>query len=241
MLIVLHGLISHRFEKEIKLNGRMQKDLIVDFLNCKHKNFKTSLKKMAKEGNFYQIIESSGNFHIVPIVGGSVGAVVAALTSQVAQQFLVAAATNLAMAGLNMLISPPEEDGFDGAEDAVVLQSTRFQGLQNVASQGDKVPVGYGRLKVGSTIINQYSENVNVDNSNNISEINDVWGETEYQTPLDFDLITEYLNVTDVQSYYGSIRDDLFEGSYSASDGSNTSSDATTTTSSSTTAEGSGY
>ena len=26
----------------------MQKDLIVDFLNCKPKNFKTSLKKMAK-------------------------------------------------------------------------------------------------------------------------------------------------------------------------------------------------
>lgn len=238
MLIVLHGLISHRFEKEIKLNGRIQKDLIVDFLNCKHKNFKTSLKKMAKEGNFYEIIESSGNFHIVPIVGGSVGAIVGVLT-KVAGRFLVGAVTNLAMTGLNMLISPTEEDGFDGVEDAVVLQSTRFQGLQNVASQGDKVPVGYGRLKVGSTIINQYSENVTVDNSNNISEINDVWSEAEYETPLDFDLATEYLNVTDVQSYYGSTRDDLFGGSYAASDGSNTSSSTTTTTT--TTEEGSGY
>jgi len=239
MLIVLHGLISHRFEKEIKLNGRIQKDLIVDFLNCKHKNFKTSLRKMAKEGNFYQIIESSGNFHIVPIVGGSIGAIVGVLTSKIAGQFLVAAATNLAMTGLNMLISPPDEDSYGGGEDAVVLQSTRFQGLQNVASQGDKVPVGYGRLKIGSTIINQYSENVNVNNSNNVSEINDAWDESEYETPLDFDLITEYLNVTDVQSYYRSTRDELFGGSYAASDGSNTSSSTTTTTT--TTEEGSGY
>lgn len=225
MQIVLHGLLSHLFEKKVQLHIKIEKDLIVDFVNCKHPNFKTSLKKMAQAGNFYEIVESSGDFHIVPLVGGNVGAVVAALTSQVAGQFagqfLAAAATNLAMAGLNMLIAPQEEDSFEGLEDSVVLQSTRFQGLQNVAAQGDKVPVGYGRLKIGSQIVNQYSENVNVDNSNNISEIKDAYGESLYNPSTDTESLEEYLNVTDIQDYYRFTNDRLYESFYESTDGVN--------------------
>ena len=221
MQIVLHGLLSHLFEKKVQLHIKIEKHSIVDFLNCRHPNFKTSLKKMAEAGNFYEIVESSGNFHIVPLVGGTIGAVVAAVTSQVAQQFVVGAITNVAVAGLQHLMSPQEEDSFEGLEDAVVLQSTRFQGLQNVAAQGDKVPVGYGRLKIGSQIINQYSENVNVDNSNNISEIKDVYGESRYVPGVDTESLDEYLNVTDIQDYYRFTNDRLYESFYESTDGGN--------------------
>lgn len=221
MQIVLHGLLSHLFEKKVQLHIKIEKDLIVDFLNCRHPNFKTSLKKMAEAGNFYEIVESSGDFHIVPLVGGTIGAVVAAITSQVAQQFVIGAITNIAVGGLMQLISPQEEDSFEGLEDSVVLQSTRFQGLQNVAAQGDKVPVGYGRLKIGSQIINQYSENINVDNSNNISEINDAYGESLYNPAEDTESLDEYLNVTDIQDYYRFTNDRLYESFYESTDGVN--------------------
>ena len=214
MQIIMHGLLSHKFEKIIEVDQSIEKDLLIDFIGSRHKNFKIFLKKSANQGNFYEIIESNKIFHFVPVITGTIGAAAMAAIGSMAGKFIAGAVTNIAIGGLLQLISPAEEEGFDGAEDVVVLQSTRFQGLQNVASEGDKVPIGYGRLKIGSHIINQYSENINTSKKNNISEIDGPLSEEDYVSPSVEEIRSEYMNVTDYQDYYESRVEDIYETQY---------------------------
>jgi hypothetical protein len=56
------------------------------------------------------------------------------------------------------MISPTAEQENVGAEKVVVLQSTRFSGLENKPTQGSKIPVGYGRLRIGSKLVMQHKK-----------------------------------------------------------------------------------
>ena len=122
------------------------------------------LKKPEKVDIVPQIIGSGpaaigtailGAFQIsATTVAGSVGLSIAA--------FAIGSVTMLAVSiGLQMLLAPgrpnttpgAKVDGPISATSRSLQESFTFSNKTNVASQGSPVPVGYGRLKVGSQII----------------------------------------------------------------------------------------
>tara|TARA_Y100000310_G_scaffold339985_1_gene434364 strand:- start:670 stop:1446 length:777 start_codon:yes stop_codon:yes gene_type:complete len=75
------------------------------------------------------------NIHIMPQMAGG---------AQILVQIVIAVATSLIM---QALFKPPK------AKEQKETRSYLFAGTQNVAAQGIPVPLGYGRLKVGSVVV----------------------------------------------------------------------------------------
>jgi len=135
--------------------------LIVDGEPIEHTNW--FLKKIKK------------NLTIVPVLGG--GAVFIPAYYAIAGALLMSGVTtSLAIAGIvavtvivavvalvaygvYMLVSKLSERD-PGSIDAAGSTSYLFSGAENVESQGNVVPVGYGRLKVGSKVISVAASNI---------------------------------------------------------------------------------
>ena len=156
MLIKLHGIIARRFKEELDIPSEIDESFLFEILNMKFDGFKLFIQRQAQEGVFYKMIKEDEDYHVVPVICGNIAALVPIL-SQVAGSFLGNFVTNLAIGGIMNIISPVEEEAYAGVESAVVLQSTRFMGLENKERQGSKVPVGYGRLRIGSKLVMQYT------------------------------------------------------------------------------------
>jgi len=78
------------------------------------------------------------------LFGAATGAVGSALTS---------VGVGLVMMGLQMALSPKPKMERPSADVNSAKQSFIFSSKANVAEQGIPVPVGYGRLRVGSAVI----------------------------------------------------------------------------------------
>lgn len=157
MSIKLHGIIARRFEKELDIPPEIDESFLFEILNMKFNGFRLFIQRQAQEGVFYETVKVDEDYHIVPVIVGSVGAILGAITSQLFTSFLGSFATNAIIGGIMGMISPVEEEQTAGAESAVILQGSRFSGLENKTRQGSKVPIGYGRLRIGSKLIMQYA------------------------------------------------------------------------------------
>ena len=91
--------------------------------------------------------KNAKNIHIMPQVAG--GDPVSILTA-----ILVSVATGLIM---QALFKPPK------AKEQKETRSYLFGGTQNVAAQGIPVPLGYGRLRVGSAVVSAATRHFNYD------------------------------------------------------------------------------
>jgi predicted phage tail protein len=89
--------------------------------------------------------KNAKNIHIMPQVAG--GDPVSILTA-----ILVSVATGLIM---QALFKPPK------AKEQKETRSYLFGGTQNVAAQGIPVPLGYGRLRVGSAVVSAATRHFN--------------------------------------------------------------------------------
>jgi len=116
-----------------------------------------------------EIKKEHKNIEIVPMIAGS-GPVAATIITTIATVALTTAFTagaisatafvlgSLAIAvvglGLQMLLAPKPDAGPPiSATTKAFNESFSFSNKANVATQGTPVPVGYGRLKVGSQVI----------------------------------------------------------------------------------------
>lgn len=88
--------------------------------------------------------------YLAPAVGGVFGAGTAAIATL--QTALVGIGVSLAVSGISgLLFTPPS--GLNDREEADNKPNFAFAGAVNTTSQGNPVPVGYGRLIVGSQVI----------------------------------------------------------------------------------------
>lgn len=156
MKIKLHGIIAKKFKKELYFSSEIDREFVFDALSANLPQFQIFIQRQAQKGIFYELIWDKKEYNIVPIICGNIGTVVNLIASTITNSLL-----GFAIGGITNLLSPAEEESFAGVEESVVLQSTRFQNLENKEEQGSKVPVGYGRLRVGSKLIMQYTEPVN--------------------------------------------------------------------------------
>ena len=88
----------------------------------------------------------------VGATAGTAGALFGSATAFVGQS-LVSIGVGIAMMGIQMALAPKPKMDRPSADVNSAKQSFLFSSKANVAEQGIPVPVGYGRLRVGSAVI----------------------------------------------------------------------------------------
>ena len=176
--IKLHGILAKEFGEELNLSLDNIHTLI-DAIDCNKSGFLKKLNSLSQMGLNYCLIvdgetvmdkKSLGDkrpkrIDFVPIVCGQgvVAAVVgaagliagAAITGTVGAALGIIGGIFLST-GLSLLLAPkPDFPDSVAAEQSVsaLSRSFAFANKSNIAAQGVAVPVGYGRLRVGSQVI----------------------------------------------------------------------------------------
>jgi predicted phage tail protein len=174
--IILHGILADNFGKEINLEIGNIKTLL-DAIDANKDGFIKKINSLSEMGLNYCIIvdgelmkertqidslENPKQIDIVPIVCGH-GFVLAAIGiaglvagSALSIGLLTTLGGIFLSTGLAMLLAPTPDypDAVQAEQYSTGLEkSFAFANRANVAAQGVAVPVGYGRLKVGSQVI----------------------------------------------------------------------------------------
>lgn len=179
--VILYGELANRFGRHHLLSVNNASEAIQamcvnfpgfkDLVRSAHKygiGFKvfvgnTSLKK---ECDTSLPSPDSATIRIVPAIFGSggwvktlIGAVlvvggiiVSAVGAAPLGQAMISVGVGLILNGVYQLLASPPDSDNSGGTDAT-KQSFIFSGPENVTEQGGGVPVGYGRMMVGSTVI----------------------------------------------------------------------------------------
>ena len=172
--VYLHGILAKEFGSEMILNIRKPKEVFTA-IDCNKPNFIKRIFDLAKEGVHYSIIADGQNikeatelsiskqFNRIDIVPTIIGAgpaiaiigLAALIAGTVAEIALVATLGSMLLGiGLQMMLAPkPKPEQRPEANVGGMQESFVFSSKANLAQQGIPVPVGYGRLRVGSAII----------------------------------------------------------------------------------------
>ena len=155
--INLHGILKYEFGEVIPLNITRPKE-VIDAIDSIKKDFRTRIYQLARENVHFNIIadgESVKNFNqlemkknfqqidVVPVVAGGIEL----FTIISIAIMVVSMAVQLAMRP-----KPPKPQQLQ-SEVSASKQSFLISSNTNLAQQGVPVPVGYGRLRVGSYVI----------------------------------------------------------------------------------------
>ena len=179
--IRLHGILAKEFGNQFILKIRKAKDALLA-IDANHSNFLKRITDLSKEGFHYAIIVDGKNIkdfleleikkiptdiHIIPAICGS-GGVAAAVLGTVAMYASTSAAISAGMAlllstvgamalsiGVQMMLAPnaAKAGKAPSIEVGGVKESFIFSSKANLVEQGTPVPVGYGRLRIGSNVI----------------------------------------------------------------------------------------
>jgi predicted phage tail protein len=153
----IHGILAREYGDSFILNINNPKD-VLQAIDCNRTGFIRRIINLQKEGFHYDIIidkksitkgeemeafRKPKNIDLVPVIAGSGPA------AAIIQKILLA----VIFAGITYALTPkPEVEALE-VEARGNTQSLVFSNRVNLASQGAPVPVGYGRLLVGTQVI----------------------------------------------------------------------------------------
>ena len=163
--IHLHGILGQKYGKLHRFSIKEPKD-VVRALEANYENFTKDLKDLLKKNIVYTIVADEqwvqGNsflnkkeikkINFVPAILGSGVVTGYALTWWMVAVFVVSVASavySYIQAGKQKY---PEIPGASGTSSAS-SKSLAFSNRENITEQGNPVPLAYGRLKVGSYVI----------------------------------------------------------------------------------------
>lgn len=165
--VKLHGILAREYGESFKLDIE-NPQTILKALDCNRVGFIARLIQLQKEGFAYDIIVNKKRIEdgtemerllfpqtidLVPAIAGS-GMILGAIFSIFAGGGIIAnIALALVFAAVTYALSPKPEQQSLEIDAAGSKTSLIFSNIANVASQGAPVPLGYGRLKVGSQVI----------------------------------------------------------------------------------------
>jgi predicted phage tail protein len=201
----LHGLLAFEFGKSMEFFIRKPKD-VFQAIDVNRKGFYNRIIELAKDGYQYSIVidgkdlkdlkeleikKQPETIDLVPaIVGtGSGGFLVALGAIAMFVPGLQGIGIALIGMGVSMMLAPkptPLEAPKAAVGTASALnQSFYFSNTANLTQQGSAVPVGYGRLKIGSLVIQVTQTSYPIElSSNEAKEVADsirsIQSETEY-------------------------------------------------------------
>ena len=145
---IQQGLFTVRVGREYLDNRYLEQGLNQHLKDDATVHFTPVLKGSKKAGLFQTIV-------------GAVMVVVGAFTSWAGGAALIAGGIGLMAGGVaQMLTKMPSMSTGKGAEKK---QSTSFSNLSNMAAQGRSMPIAYGRIRVGSLIISQGVETMDIE------------------------------------------------------------------------------
>jgi predicted phage tail protein len=158
--INLHGILKYEFGEVIPLSITRPKE-VIDAIDSIKKDFRLRIYQLARENIHFNIIadgESVKNLNqlemkkhfkqidIVPIVAGAI--------EPTTIMFLINLAIMVASMAIQMAMRPkPPKPQQLQSEVSAGKQSFLITSNTNLTQQGSPVPVGYGRLRVGSYVI----------------------------------------------------------------------------------------
>ena len=164
--IRLHGILGKEYSDVFSLKIGNPSS-VFSAIDCNRKGFLKRVVELQKQGFIYDVIvnktriadgyqmdtmRNPETIDLVPgIVGsGPIGAFLFGGTS-----ILGSLAGSLALAGISYALSPKPDtqDQRVSATAEASRSSFVFGNVINTASQGTPVPIGYGRLKIGSSVI----------------------------------------------------------------------------------------
>lgn len=173
--VVLHGILGKEFKKTFNFLIKRPKD-VFEAISCSHSNFRHRVTELAKQGIHFTLLmdgkkmNSNEEFSqdinaeridIVPLILGAgdslneiVGAVLIVIGTVISFMGNPQIGIPIAMAGLQIMLMPdPPKLPRPQADVSAAKQSFIFSSKANTTEQGIPVPVGYGRLRVGSAVI----------------------------------------------------------------------------------------
>lgn len=166
--VYLHGILAKKFKEKYILDVSRPEDIFVA-IDSNSPRFITFLQNNVDKMNLSILVNKkvmSNNtsrfqaglprrIDLIPTCEGafiSLGWFLVSLVVSVAVSYLFAANS----------IAPPEMD--NNSEQSVKTKSFEFSGEVNLEKQGKPVPVGYGRLRVGSYVVGNQIWNRNLFN-----------------------------------------------------------------------------
>tara|TARA_R110001583_G_scaffold66704_3_gene191395 strand:+ start:680 stop:1318 length:639 start_codon:yes stop_codon:yes gene_type:complete len=191
--IRLHGILAQEYS-DVFFMKIGKSSSVFSAIDCNHKGFTKRVVELQREGFFYDVIvnrtkttnpqeidgvKNPETIDLVPVIVGSGG--LGFLSWLMGGTFWANVTASLALAGISAALTPKPDTQNQGVEATAQASkgSFVFGGAVNTASQGTHVPIGYGRLKVGSKVIqatiksfpqNQQTQNVLTSNRLNNTE-----------------------------------------------------------------------
>jgi len=171
--VILHGILAKEFRKSFSLAIKRPKE-VFDAISCSHDNFRNRIVELANQGIHFALLvdgkkitsmeelsiaSDNQKIDIAPVICGHgpfpfiVPFIVKAGAFIAGNAFLSQLVVGVAMMGIQMMLAPKPETQRPESVVNSAKQSFLFSSKANVAEQGIPVPVGYGRLRVGSAII----------------------------------------------------------------------------------------
>ena len=167
-VINIHGILAREYGNSFVLSLPNPKD-ILEAIDCNRQGFLQRLVELQREGLCYDIIinktritngpdmdhmSNPATIDLVPAISGSGQAAILAIGIKgAAATFLGAVLNSVLFAAISYALTPkPENEALEiiagGSKSSMIFSNTA-----NLASQGSPVPIGYGRLIVGSQVI----------------------------------------------------------------------------------------
>lgn len=173
--VYIHGLLAKEFGRKFKFSLGRPKD-VVSAIDANKKGFTNRIIELAKKGAHYYIVVDGivankfslergtpKDIHIIPMISGSAGVVTAIGVILYAAAYLAPeyAAILVALGSIaisygisNLMQKGNKSDvGSASATANALNKSFLFSNGENVAEQGNPLPIGYGRLRIGSAVI----------------------------------------------------------------------------------------
>lgn len=87
---------------------------------------------------------------------------------------MIGAGIGLAVTGITLLMmSPPKFDDFRKIQQDGSKPNYLFDGPSNILGEGGPVPIGYGRMKIGSQTVEISVNNIELDNKSTAADVKD--------------------------------------------------------------------
>jgi len=171
MIINLHGKLGRKYGKKHNFKVRNSKDAM-EALSANFPGFRQQIVSLTQKGIFYKAIkdkeatcknisdyyEKCEEIDIVPSVMGSgpagligVGGILTSIGQIQGIKYLVYIGVGLILQGIMMILFPFE---FDGTQEGTLeTNSYIFSNTDNNAVQGFRIPIIYGQIRIGSSVI----------------------------------------------------------------------------------------
>ena len=165
-IVNIHGILAREFGNSFILSLPNPKD-VLEAIDCNREGFLQRLIELQREGFCYDLIINKERIHngpdmdnlsnpatidLVPAITGA-GFLAPVFAFLGSGTFAAAVAKAVIFAAISYALTPkPENEALEIEADAS-KSSLIFSNTVNVASQGSPVPIGYGRLQVGSQVI----------------------------------------------------------------------------------------